>query len=181
MSASPWVVAHRDALHSAARLGAVADLACGRGRNALAIAGDGVPVVGVDRDAAHLGELRATALARGLAIRAVRADLEAAPFPPLRPGSCGAVVVCRYLHRPLAPRLAALLAPGGLLLYETFTIHQRELGHGPRNPDFLLEPDELPALFPGLAIEAHWEGLSDEAKPAAVARLAARAPGAGER
>jgi hypothetical protein len=106
----------------------------------------------------------------------VRADLESAPAPPFAPASCGALVVCRYLHRALAPALEALLAPGGWLLYETFTIHQRELGYGPENPAFLLNPGELPTLFAHLEVALAWEGVTDEARPAAVARLAARRP-----
>ncbi len=174
---SPLIRAHLDTLRDAARIGPVVDLACGRGRNALAIAAAGVPVVGVDRNAEHLEELRASACAQDLPVRGVRADLEAAAHPPIASGRCGAVVVCRYLHRPLAPELEILLAPGGRLLYETFTIHQRDLGYGPRNEAFLLEPGELATLFPGLEIEEHWEGVSDEARPAAVARLVARKPG----
>ncbi len=174
--ASPHVLAHLDRLRDAAARGPVVDLACGRGRNALAIAAHGIPVIGVDRNTEFLLELSSAARAHQLAIRAVRADLEAAPAPPLAERRCGALVVCRYLHRPLAPVLEKLLAPGGWLLYETFTVHQRDLGYGPENPSFLLQPDELPALFPGLAIEMHWEGLTDEPRPAAVARLAARKP-----
>lgn len=175
--ASPLVRAHFATLRKAAQLGPVIDLACGRGRNALAMAAAGIPVVGVDRDAGHLAELRSAASLASLPVQEVRADLEAAPHLPLAPGRCGAIVVCRYLHRPLAPQLAKGLAPGGWLLYETFTIHQRELGYGPGNAAFLLNPGELATLFPGLAIEEHWEGMSDEARPAAVARLAARKPG----
>ena len=175
-NASPLVLTHLDTLREAARRGPVIDLACGRGRNALEIAAAGIPVVGVDRNAEHLDELRTAASARSLPVRAVRADLEAAPHPPLAPGRCGAVVVCRYLHRPLAPQLEELLAPGGWLLYETFTIHQRELGYGPENAAFLLKPGELPTLFPRLVVEEHWEGTSEEARPAAVARIAAHKP-----
>jgi SAM-dependent methyltransferase len=175
--ASPHVLAHLAELRAAAALGPVVDLACGRGRNALAIAERGIPVLGIDRNLEFLGELRHAAAERGLPITAVRADLEAAPAPPLAEGRCGALIVCRYLHRPLAPALEGLLAPGGWLLYETFTIHQRDLGYGPENPAFLLQPGELRALFPRLAIADHWEGMSDEPRPAAVARLAARKPG----
>ena len=172
--ASPHVLAHLAQLRDGAALGPVVDLACGRGRNALAVAAHGIPVLGVDRSAELLAELCDAARERELPIRAVRADLESAPAIPLGAGRCGALVVCRYLHRPLAPVLAALLAPGGWLLYETFTIHQRDLGYGPENPAFLLEPGELPALFPSLEIAHHWEGLTEETRPAAVARLAAR-------
>ena len=174
--ASPHVLAHLAELRAGATLGPVVDLACGRGRNALAIAAHGIPVLGVDRSAEFLAELCGAARANALPVRAVRADLESAPALPFAPGRCGALVVCRYLHRPIMPALAALLAPGGWLLYETFTIHQRELGYGPENPAFLLNPGELPALFPGLAIAHHWEGTSAEPRPAAVARLAARQP-----
>jgi SAM-dependent methyltransferase len=173
--ASPHVLAHLDLLSEAAVRGAVVDLACGRGRNALAIAARGIPVLGVDRNPEFLTELLDAARARALPIRAVRADLEAAPAP-LAERRCGALVVCRYLHRPLAPVLEALLAPGGWLLYETFTIHQRDLGYGPENPAFLLNPGELPALFARLEIAMHWEGLTEEPRPAAVARLVARKP-----
>ena len=172
--ASPHVLEHLAQLREGAALGPVVDLACGRGRNALAIAEHGIPVLGVDRSAELLAELCVAARSRQLEVRAACADLESAPALPLAAGRCGAIVVCRYLHRPLAPALAALLAPGGWLLYETFTIHQRKLGYGPENPAFLLEPGELPALFPSLAIAHCWEGLTDEPRPAAVARLAAR-------
>jgi SAM-dependent methyltransferase len=172
--ASPHVLAHLERLREAAALGLVVDLACGRGRNALVIAARGIGVLGVDRSAEFLAELCSAAQARALPVSAVRADLETAPAPPIAERRCGAIVVCRYLHRPLAPLLERLLAPGGLLLYETFTIHQRKLGYGPENPAFLLNPGELPELFPGLEIAAHWEGLTDEPRPAAVARLVAR-------
>ncbi|HKA14959.1 MAG TPA: methyltransferase domain-containing protein [Myxococcota bacterium] len=173
---SRHVVAHLAELREGAALGPVVDLACGRGRNALAIAAQGIPVLGVDRNTEFLLELCRAAHAQSLAICAVRADLEGAPAPPLAEGRCGALVVCRYLHRPLAPVLEALLAPGGWLLYETFTIHQRDLGYGPENPAFLLDPGELPALFSGLAVAHHWEGVTDEARPAAMAQLAAQKP-----
>jgi len=174
--ASRHVLAHLAALRDASRLGPIVDLACGRGRNALALAARGLAVIGVDRDASHLAELRASARERALPVDAVRADLEQAPWPPLAPGRCGALIVCRYLHRPLVPRLEALLRPGGWLLYETFTVHQRELGYGPNRSDFLLEPGELARLFPGLETRAYWEGTDSNDRPAALARLAARRP-----
>jgi SAM-dependent methyltransferase len=170
------VLAHVDALREAARLGPIVDIACGRGRNALALAARGLPVLGLDRDAGHLAELVGTARRLELPVAAARADLERAPHPPLAGGRCGALIVCRYLHRPLAPWLEEALRPGGWLLYETFTIHQRDLGHGPRNPAFLLDPGELATLFPRLETVSFWEGRSEGPPPAALARLAARRP-----
>lgn len=165
---------HREELRATAALGPLLDLACGRGRHALAAARDGAPTLAVDRNPDFLRELSDRAREGALPLRALRADLESGPAIPLRPGSCGAVLVFRFLSRPLAAQIEQVLAPGGLLLYETFTIHQRELGYGPSNPSFLLRPGELPGLFPGLEPIYSWEGLTHGDKPWAVARLAAR-------
>lgn len=165
---------HLEAVAAAARLGPVVDLACGRGRNALAIARAGIPVVGIDRNAEFLASLRGTARADQLPVALARADLEHALGPPLAPRSCGAIAVFRFLYRPLCAALIEALRPGGLLLYETFTFHQRDLSHGPRNPAFLLEEGELPRLFPGFEILTHWEGTIHSPRRCAVAQLVAR-------
>jgi len=166
------------ALRAAGTRGPVLDLACGRGRHALAAAAEGVDVVAVDRDADALASLAATAAHRGLQgrIEVHALDLESAAPPALPRAPYAAILVFRYLHRPLAPRLAAALAPGGLLLYETFTTAQRGLGWGPSRDAFLLAPGELPTLFPTLDVETFEEGLTDEPDPAFTARLRARRP-----
>lgn len=175
MNASPHLEAQRARLLEAAARGPVLDLACGRGRNARAAAAWGARVVGIDRSAEHLVELQRVARAEGLPLDGVRADLEAAAGIPARPGSCGAILVFRFLWRPLAPAIMEALAPGGLLLYETFTSYQRNLGYGPSNPAFLLHDGELPALFRGLELLGHWEGVEERGeRPEAVARLTAR-------
>ncbi|MCP4244357.1 MAG: class I SAM-dependent methyltransferase [bacterium] len=175
MSASPHLEAERIHLLEAATRGPVLDLACGSGRNACPAANWGARVVGIDRSAERLDALRSAARAEGLPLLPVRADLESQRQIPVRSGSCGAILVFRFLSRPLAPAIVDALAPGGLLLYETFTFHQKKLGYGPENPAFLLEDGELPTLFPELKILAHWEGVEERgAKPEAVARLTAR-------
>jgi hypothetical protein len=171
---SPLVSEQLASLRSAAQRGPIVELACGRGRIACAVAAHDLAVVGIDRDAASLRELAATAREQALRVTPVRADLETGHGLPLRPGRCGALLVFRYLHRPLAPAIAEALAPGGLLLYETFTIHQKDLPYGPSRPDFLLREGELPQLFAGLDIVSCWEGSSDGERPLALARLAAR-------
>ncbi len=162
-------------IRDAARLGVVVDIACGRGRHALAAAATGVRVIGIDRNRSFLAELRQAASQRRLALETLCADLENPAEIPLRPRCCGAVLVFRYLHRPLFPAIARALAPGGVLIYETFSVRQRELGSGPRNPDYLLEPGELRELCGGLEILEYWEGLSGGGENAQVARITARA------
>jgi SAM-dependent methyltransferase len=171
------VLAELERLHAAAALGPVLDIACGPGRNALAVAAAGLRVVGVDRDRERLGVLARTAHERGLRVALLRADLERGHAIPLASASCGAVLVFRYLHRPLASEIERVLRPAGLLLYETFTVRHRDVAQHPRNPAFLLEPGELVRLFPGLEPLHAEEALVQAPAPEAVARLVARKPG----
>ncbi|MEZ4279350.1 MAG: class I SAM-dependent methyltransferase [Myxococcota bacterium] len=164
------------ALVAAGAAGRVLDLACGRGRHALAAAALGLEVLAVDRNAGPLAELAAAARVLPGRIETLAVDLERDEPPELPGAPFSAILVFRYLHRPLAPAIASWLAPGGLLLYETFTVAQRTFGWGPTRDAFLLEPGELPRLFPGLTVERFEEGPTAEPRPAFTARLRARRP-----
>lgn len=162
--ASDWV------LRFASRLGTgsdVLDLACGHGRHARLLAARGCRVEAVDRDAAALAGLQGLP---GITVRC--ADLEAGLWPYA--GRCfDAVVVTNYLHRPLFPHLLQALAPGGMLIYETFMQGNEALGR-PSNPDFLLRPDELLAVVrPALYVVAFEQGRVDVPKPAMIQRICA--------
>jgi tellurite methyltransferase len=172
-AASPFFLGHLDVLREASQLGPIVDLASGRGRHAIASARAGLPTIAIDRNPDLLRELAASASAAALPLAAVRCDLETGLGPPLAPARCGAVLVFRYLHRPLTPTISRLLAPGGLLVYETFTTGQRARGTGPRSPEFLLEPGELPSLFPDLEVLEHDEVPKEDE---VTARLLARRP-----
>ncbi|MAJ58815.1 MAG: hypothetical protein CBC48_01945 [bacterium TMED88] len=173
---SPLFLSQIDRLRRAGRMGPVIDVACGRGRHALPAARAGLPILGVDRSSNFLAELKNNALALGEDIPCLRTDLESSPHLPLREASCGAVLVFRYLHRPLCGVLADLLAPGGLLVYETFTEAQQTRAYGPSRPEFLLKKGELPLLFPSLEVESYEELEHGRPRPDAIARLVARKP-----
>ncbi len=161
---SPWVVQHAPLIAPGGR---VLDLACGSGRHAAWLARQGFQVEAVDRDAAALSALAGLANTHVLA-----ADLEVGPWPYSGQLFDG-IVVSRYLHRPLLPLLAAALAPGGVLIYETFMIGNERHGK-PSNPDFLLQPDELLAAYaPLLKIVAFEQGEQLLPKPAVMQRICA--------
>jgi len=164
-------------LRSASEIGPIVDLACGRGRNALALTREGIDCIGLDRDRDSLREFAAAAPPGR--VEAVCCDLESGHGIPVQPGSCGAILVFRFLFRPLAAAIQDALAPGGLLLYETFTRDQPAHGWGPSRPAFLLEAGELPRLFPGLEIVHHDEAPQSVPRPEASARLVARRPASG--
>ena len=162
---SSWLVGNADLLPP--RGGAALDLACGRGRHALLLASAGLSVTALDRDAEKIAALRGDADRLGFDLTAETVDLETGT-PDLGEGRYDLVLVIRYLHRPLFPAIRAALKPGGILLYETFTIHQAARGH-PRNPDFLLQPGELDHLVAPLRIERQREGDHDGGLVAGVA------------
>ena len=74
--------------------------------------------------------------------RASHASRWTSTLPGIRAGAADAVVVVSFLDRRLFPAVAEWLRPGGVLLWDTFLLEQRTIGH-PRNPDFLLQPGEL--------------------------------------
>jgi rhodanese-related sulfurtransferase len=160
---APWLVDNVDLLPAAGR---ALDLASGRGRHALLLAAAGFAVTAIDRDADALDRLRAQALRLELDLRVEVMDLESAGVD-LGADPFDLIVVTRYLHRPLIPQLVGALAPGGILIYETFLVSQAERGH-PRNPSFLLEPGELTALVRPLEILRVREGEFDGAMVSSV-------------
>jgi tellurite methyltransferase len=127
------------------------------------LAAAGYDTFGVDLNLQSLHEAREAVPQ----LHAWCADLTSHPLPRSR---FDVVVVARYLQRDLFVALRDAIVPGGVVLYETFTIHQRRLGRGPTSPDHLLQPGELRARFDGFDVLAYEE----VSEPDAVARLAAR-------
>jgi hypothetical protein len=101
---------------------------------------------------------------------ALCADIENAPWP-LQGRQFGAVVVTNYLWRPLLPIILASVAPGGVLLYETFASGNETVGK-PSHPDFLLQTGELLHVCAGLRVVAYEDGYLD-APERFVQRIAA--------
>lgn len=127
----------------------VLDLACGEGRHSLAAAILGADTVGVDRDEPRLATARELADAHHLVVDWRVVDLEG-PWPDL--GRFDAVLVFNYLDRARMPEIRDLVAPGGLLMMESFLAGQRELGWGPTSEDHLLRPGELARLAAPLRV-----------------------------
>lgn len=145
----------------------VLDVACGDGRHARLLAARGYPVDAVDRDA---GAIAALAGVPGIAARC--ADIETGAWP-YQGRTFAAVVVTNYLHRPLFPLLIAALAPGGVLIYETFAVGNERYGR-PSNPDFLLRPGELLEVVRGeCRVVAYENHHVNEPRPAVMQRICA--------
>lgn len=166
---SAWV---RRWSHLVPERGVVLDVACGRGRHARWFYERNHTLALVDKAREAIESIALTIPAQ--ACEAVVADIENGPWP--FPGrQFEAVVVTNYLWRPLLPTLRGSLAPGGVLIYETFTQGNETVGK-PSSPDFLLRPGELLALCQGLRVVAFEDGFepAQQARPARfVQRIAA--------
>lgn len=151
--------------------GLALDVASGEGRNALLLAGLGLEVAAVDISLRALEKCLRAARDGKLRIHPVVADLNSFLIPT---GIFDVVINFNYLQRDLAPRLAAALKPGGILIFETFTVDH--LRHKPGfNPDFLLGRGELSRMFRGLRLIKYREAEIRAGRGAsAVASLIAR-------
>ncbi len=158
----PWIVQWAGLVPPDAT---VLDLAAGRGRHALFFAERGHKVVAVDRDIGRLPPHPG--------IEPLAADLENGSPWPLPGRHFGAVVVTNYLHRPLLPVLIEAVAPGGVLLYQTFMVGNERFGK-PSRPEFLLQDGELLELVRGAFSVTAYEARLISDPMAMVQRIAAR-------
>jgi tellurite methyltransferase len=144
-------------------LGPALDLACGTGRHTLLLASRQQPVTAVDSSDVALEILEGRARASRCAVSRIKrtaevahrqcgiqiwhANLEEVSLP----AQAFSLVICvNYLQRSLFGQIERALFPGGVLLFETYTVAQLEFAGGPRNPKYLLESGELRTAFPAL-------------------------------
>jgi SAM-dependent methyltransferase len=172
MSSTPTSAWVRRFMPLIRRGGRVLDVAAGCGRHSRLLLAGGFAVCAVDRDVSALLPLTSC----GGEVR--RIDLETGDVWPLGAGYDG-IVVTNYLHRPLLPAIGHALAPGGVLIYETFARGNERFGR-PHNPEFLLRPGELLQAFATLTVVAFEQGEVSMPRPAVIQRIAAVAGSLGQ-
>lgn len=167
-------------LKQSTKLGPIMDLACGLGRNGLYLAKQGLPVVFADKNQQALDEIDCTLT--GEDYQSNRAttwliDLETEKKPELSLNYYGAIIVYRYLHRPLFNELKASISSGGLVVYETFTRAQKQFGR-PKRDEFLLTSGELEQVFSDWQVLHSFEGTvkNEQGNSQAIAQIVARKP-----
>lgn len=169
---SPLLTRFVNELSVCADLGPLLDLACGNGRNGLYLSRQGLPVVFADHNEHALVLLKnqlPSSTTKSLA-RIWPVNLENPGLNPLSNQTFGAVLVFRYLHRPLFDAIQQAIAPGGMIIYQTFTLEQAKLGR-PKNPNFLLKPGELASVFDGWEILHHFEGIENGTEIASIVAI----------
>lgn len=114
-------------------------------------------VTGIDRSPAAIEAARCFG-------EAIVANIERDTWPLMNGSQVHqfqAVIVTNYLWRPLFPIIEQSVAPAGLLIYETFADGNESIGK-PSNPDFLLRPDELLAVFKNMHVVGFEQGFVDK-------------------
>jgi len=133
--------------------GKALDLACGLGANSLLLAESGLDVSAWDISSVAIDALLSRARQRQLTIDAQVVDVNRqAPTA----GSLDVLVVTHFLVRDMTLTLIDALKPGGLLFYQTYC-RDKVSSQGPRNPDYLLQDNELLQLFAGLKLRVYRE------------------------
>lgn len=164
--------------------GAVLDLGCGAGRDAVYLARQGRRVVAVDRLPDALARAADLARRQGVGLELVEADLRRA-LPDLRPGpspapraptdslpsSFSTVLMIRFVAPQLRGWIAERLAPGGLLLLEALAPEELERGRL-RRPSRALSAEAARGAFPGWTVLEEVTEAGDE--PILLTRLVLR-------
>lgn len=134
--------------------GKALDLATGMGRNAFYLARRGFTVEALDISEIGLREARRRAEAEGLRISFKQADLENTELPD---STYELIVNFNFLERGLIPKIKKALKLGGHIIFETYLVDQRLLGH-PKNPAYLLGHNEILELFRDFRVLYYREG-----------------------
>lgn len=134
--------------------GRAVDLATGTGSSAIELARRGWTVTAIDISEVGIGIAAKPAKRLGIHIDWIIADLDDFRLPPEQ---FDVITVFNYLDRDELPgNIVRSLPPGGMLLFETYTLGQLQVpGNHLKNPDFLLRPGELLMMFPGLRVRAY--------------------------
>ena len=144
--------------------GRVLDVAMGGGRNSIYLVRMGFDVEGVDISQDAINKALGNAMAQGVQINASVVDLEG--DYKIKKGGYDVIVCFNYLQRNLISSIKAGIRPGGMIVYETYTVDQPRFGR-PTNPHYLLKPNELLDMFRDFRCLRYHEGVFENRKAVA--------------
>ena len=135
----------------------VLDVGMGEGRNAVFLARKGYNVTGVDISSVAVRKARRLAQEFGVRIKTVVSSMEKYEVPSKK---FDAIICFYYVDRELNKKLMQWLKPGGILVYESHTDHQRKVkGSELYEKKYLLRPAELLQMFPNFNILKYEEPI----------------------
>ncbi|MBZ5506781.1 MAG: methyltransferase domain-containing protein [Acidobacteriia bacterium] len=150
--------------------GVALDLAGGAGRHAIWLAERGWHVKLVDISEVGLRQAEENARQRTITGSIVTKVQDLNTEKDLGREQYDLVVVFSFLQRELFPALRMSLKPGGHLIYKTYTMDQLNFNSGPRNPVFLLQPNELLHAFSSMRVLHYHETIHEKGVAELIAR-----------
>lgn len=130
-------------------------LAAGEGRNAVWLAAQGYDVTAMDASSKGLEKALALAKERGVSIETEVGDLQHGY--EMGEAEYDLITDFYYHDTAMIPAVMRALKPGGMFILQNFSIDQPKTNRfGPKNPDFLVKPNELLRHFAGYRI-LHYE------------------------
>jgi len=139
--------------HLLPRRGRSLEVACGRGGNALLLAGHGFESHAWDISSVVIDQLQKMAEQSTVTVSGEVRDIMA---QPPKAQSFDVIVVSHFLERGLFACLREALRPGGLLFYQTFT-RTCVSSAGPTNEEYRLADNELLAVCQGMQVLVYRE------------------------
>jgi tellurite methyltransferase len=144
----------------------ILDMGMGEGRNAVFLAQKGHKVTGVDISSVAIKKSYLLAKEFNVKIKGVVASLESYKIPP---GSFDAVICFYYVDRKLTKKMIDWLRPGGILIYEAFTIKERaKKGHRKDPESYYLKEQELLTMFDEMRVLKYEEPLHESKYRASI-------------
>jgi tellurite methyltransferase len=156
------------------KTGYALDIAAGAGRHTIMLAQHGLWVDAVDISWEGLRLARQRSALDGVTgkVQFIAANVERGWLPRRQ---YQIILVSYFLYRPLMPLIKSRLAPGGWLVYETFTLEQLQKSYhrGSKRADLYLQPGELYDIFSEFTVHHYDEG---DHRNRMTAQLLARKP-----
>lgn len=140
--------------------GTVLDMGMGEGRNAVFLAQKGYKVTGIDISSVAVKKAYLLAQEFGVKIKGVVASLKEYK---IQPNSFDAIVCFYYVDKSLVEKIKTWLKPGGVLIYEAYTVREKAKKKRQSSDDEnYLREQELLRLFSGMRVLKYEEPLHEK-------------------
>ena len=136
----------------------ILDMGMGEGRNAVFLAQKGHHVTGIDISSVAVKKARFLAKEFGVKIKTVVGTLTKDKIPD---ASFDAIICFYYVDRELNEKIQRWLKPGGLLIYEAYTLKEY-LKHKNGKINYFLKEKELISMFPKMDILKYEEPIHEK-------------------
>ncbi len=137
----------------------VLDIGMGEGRNAVFLATKGYKVTGIDISRVAIQKARFLAKEFGVRIDTIHKSMKDIK---IKNGTIDAIICFYYVDRTVVQTLMDWLRPGGVLVFEAYSINQKNINKMNEDDSYLLKEAELLTLFPGFRILKYEEPMHEK-------------------